>query len=37
MKLKNDSPWVRAIFIVSTLCFIAAAIYFFVRTYNLMQ
>ena len=37
MKLKNDSPWVRVIFIVSTLCFIAAAIYFFIRTYILMQ
>lgn len=37
MKLKNDSPWVRVIFIVSTLAFVAGAIYFFVRTYNLMQ
>ena len=37
MKLKNDSPWVRVIFIASALCFIAGAIYYFIRTYNLMQ
>lgn len=37
MKLKNDSPWVRVIFFVSALAFVVGAIYFFIRTYNLMQ
>ena len=35
-RVRNDSPLVRAVFVVAALCFVGAAVYFFVRSFRLM-